>query len=459
MPRGIRGINEWTFGKEFGQETDPHSQVMASYMTAAPVDRTSTDAQGNFSFDKLNAMPFGRSMDHFIADQLNAPGVGPLIAHIGGTKTDSISTMSYSAPLEKYNGVGTPAQLFANLTNLGNEAMMGGEVSADTYKVARGQSVIDIIRADLDSIERLKMSQSDKDKLNHWKDLLHDTTGVMRSAMCTTESADALGISQASVDAARNLNGDLVAVTPIMMDLLVLNALCDQNRFMMLFFPGNMRMGFIDGVDGNTDNHGISHRIGNANMGGECINGVNDMIEKIDTWYAEQFAYLVGKMDSISHGDGTLLDNSATLWLQEQSDGQAHNLNNLPIVHAGSAGGYFKTGMAINVDDGAADLMGGNSLGQCGAGDNEIGGNEVQSTGTPNDLANAPFNKYMYNLMNALGVKANADGFPEVGGTEKVRKFGWSDDPKKFASFNPSNSFESQEGGFIDEGEFEDLLA
>ena len=32
------------------------------------------------------------------------------------------------------------------------------------------------------------------------------------------------------------------------------------------------------------------------------------------------------------------------------SDGNAHNLNNLPIIQAGGLNGYFKTGWAVNVD-------------------------------------------------------------------------------------------------------------
>lgn len=248
-----------------------------------------------------------------------------------------------------------------------------------------------------------------------------------------------------------------------MMDLAVMNALCDQTRIMLLQMPGNLRMGFIEGVDANTDNHGLSHRIGNANMGGQCVNGVLDMLEKIDVWYARQFAYLVGKLDGVEEADGaTLLDNSATVWLNELSDGQAHNLNNLPILQAGSCGGYFKTGMAINVEDGSPDLSRGNSLRQCVDGDVEIGFDEVQDTGTENEFANAPMTKYLCNLMNALGVKGNADGFPEVGGSEKVSKFGCSDDPSAFATFVPNNGqgiADQPQGPFIDPGEFEDLLA
>ncbi len=469
MPRGIRGMNEWTFEREFGQETDPHSQVMASYLTSAPVDRTSSGQTlgGGINFDKLNAIPYGRSMDHYIADQLNPPGVGPLVAHFGGVRTDSPSNLSYSAPLEMYTGVGSASQMYAGLTNLGAAPADNGGApqmaNEDTYKmVVKGQSAVDLVREDLDRLRLQRMSASDKVKLDHWAELLHQVTGAVRSDLCTDEQAAALGISQGGGGGGGG-GGSLPDIVPPMLDLAVMNALCDQNKIIMMMMPGNARLGFIEGVDGNTDNHGLSHRIGNANMGGDCVAGVLGMLERIDVWYASQFAYLVGQMDSVQETDGaTLLDNSATIWLNEQSDGQAHNLNNMPILQAGSLGGYFKTGMAINVDGGAADLSRGNSLSQCGDGDASIGFNEVQGTGTDNGSANKPMTKYLYNLMNGLGVKGNAEGFPEVGGSGPVTKFGWTDDQQQFAEFVPNSGqgiADKPQGTFIDEGEFEDLLA
>ena len=44
-----------------------------------------------------------------------------------------------------------------------------------------------------------------------------------------------------------------------------------------------------------------------------------------------------------------------------------------------------------------------------------------------------PINKYFCNLMNAIGVKADADGFPATGGTHPVSKFGKYDDTKLFS--------------------------
>ena len=94
-------------------------------------------------------------------------------------------------------------------------------------------------------------------------------------------------------------------------------------------------------------------------MGGTCVADAIDMIHTIDKYYAQLFAYLVGRLDSFREGDAELLDNTATVWFQEMSDGNSHNLNNLPILQAGSCGGYFKTGWAVNVEGGTADMTAG----------------------------------------------------------------------------------------------------
>jgi hypothetical protein len=56
-----------------------------------------------------------------------------------------------------------------------------------------------------------------------------------------------------------------------------------------------------------------------------------------------------------------------------------------------------------------------------------------QGTGTPAAMASAPINKYYYAIMNAMGMKAGADGFPAKGGTAPVTKFGYADKTEDFA--------------------------
>ena len=134
------------------------------------------------------------------------------------------------------------------------------------------------------------------------------------------------------------------------LNLIALTMICDMNRVIMMLYPGYVTFNW-DGIMHTHEHHGLSHRTGDFTVGGACgVDGVLDMIWQIDKWYAGKYAKLVGLLDSISEGGGKLLDNTATMWLPELSDGAAHNLNNLPIVIAGSAGGYLKTGQVVNVE-------------------------------------------------------------------------------------------------------------
>jgi hypothetical protein len=101
------------------------------------------------------------------------------------------------------------------------------------------------------------------------------------------------------------------------------------------------------------------------------------------------------------------------MWLPELSDGAAHNLNNLPILIAGSAGGYLKQGHAVNVE-GAPIGLGGSS--------NSCDGGLAATSASGSPGGDVPINKLYVTLMNAVG--CTADGTPNG---PKVTHFGQFD--------------------------------
>lgn len=64
-----------------------------------------------------------------------------------------------------------------------------------------------------------------------------------------------------------------------------------------------------------------------------------DDCEQIYTWYAEQHAYLLEKMDSIDMGGHTLLDESVVFFGSELQSPPTHNKDNMPFLLAGKGGG------------------------------------------------------------------------------------------------------------------------
>jgi hypothetical protein len=450
IPRGIRAMNEWTSGMSRGQGNDPHTQIVGSYFTCQPVTPNSNDP---FDFDmakKFNAKPIGPSLDHIAAKQLSPDGT-PLFMRVSNRNDSPQGAISYSGPEELYPGLGLPSQVYEGLTGLFGSGG-GGPVTPDDYAAVKGKSILDLVKDDLETLERFDMSQSDKMKLAAWKELLDTTGTTMATAMCNEEVAMTLGAVVAGGGGGgmgdtvtAKASGSMYDTADVFSNLAVLAAVCNANPVIFLKYPGNY---VFSGLGLNLENHSASHRLNNANMSGTCVSGVLGMLQTIDTYYATKFAHLVNQLNLIDEGDGKVLDNCAAVWFQEMSDGNAHNLNNLPVIQAGSAGGYFKTGWAVNVVDGAADMSRGNSESQCQDGGNNMVNGVNQSTGTPAEIGNAPINKYFCNLLNAIGVKAGTDGFPAEGGTQEVTHFGMYDRTEDFVGGGNKPAMISSPGGF-----------
>jgi hypothetical protein len=442
MVRGIRAMNEWSFNGTLGQLNDPHTNPCGSMFTCHPLTPNSTESSAS-NAGKFDAKPTGRSLDHIAAGAVNktssgaapsaaTPGAAPLFMQIGGVNgsaSNNQAVISWSDDRGTiFPGYGTPTGIYQTLTGL----FGSGPVNPDTYKVMRGRSVIDCVRDDLNRLSSINMSASDKLRLTRWTELLHYVGGpATGGAACTMASAQTLGLTGTLT------GGDLTKSANVMMDLAVLTSLCDSNRVIFMKMPpgGSFRHVMYQTSAGgmaaiSMDPHSISHRIGNAGMGGQCVADALNMVHAIDKYYATLFRYLVGRLDSFTEGDVKLLDNTATVWFQEMSDGNSHNLNNMPILQAGGCGGYFKLGQAVNVEGGSATLTRGNSSADCANGMSPFG--SLDGVGTPAAMASMPINKYYCNLLNAIGAKADATGYAVPGGTMPVTKFGKYDDSAMF---------------------------
>ncbi len=438
MPRGIRTMNEWTAsntgaGKGRGQGNDSHTQIVGSYFTCQPVTPNS-NKPFDFGDPKFKAMPVGPSLDHVMAKQVSPEGT-PLFMNVAGQSREGAqSAISYSAAETIFPAL-TASQAFNGLTGLFKSDT---PMNADTWAVSKGKAITDIVKGDLSRLLAMDMSMDDKRKLEAWMDLCNQVGGVIASAQCNQELAMSLGANNkpgsGTGDSLTRKVTDTMDNADLYSAIAALTAACDANPVIFLKYPNNH---VFSGLGINADAHNQSHRLDNAGMEGDCVPNAIQNLLKIDGYYAQKFANLVKYLDSMSEGDGTVLDNSITVWMNEMSDGNAHNLNNAPIIQAGSGGGYFKTGQVINLDpdSGATpEQMLGRSLSQCAEGTPQKSNGVTQATGTDPKFGNAPVNKYFCNIMNAMGIKADANGVPmKDGPSSEVLRFGYSDKTEDFA--------------------------
>ena len=137
--------------------------------------------------------------------------------------------------------------------------------------------------------------------------------------------------------------GDYREHLRVMCDMMVLAFQTDLTRISTFMFANagsNRSYRNIDVPDGH---HTLSHH-GNSS---EKL----AKISKINRFHVEQFAYLLGRMQSIREGDGTLLDHSMIVYGSGIHDGNRHNNENLPIILAGRGNGKVSPGRHLRVSN------------------------------------------------------------------------------------------------------------
>ncbi len=94
-----------------------------------------------------------------------------------------------------------------------------------------------------------------------------------------------------------------------------------------------------------------------------ALNEADGKMTEVHRYHAERLAGLLTGLDAIPEGDGSVLDNTVVLWLNELSKG-SHGTSGVPVVIVGSLGGYLKTGQVLpSIDHGRMLITIANGMG------------------------------------------------------------------------------------------------
>lgn len=128
----------------------------------------------------------------------------------------------------------------------------------------------------------------------------------------------------------------------LLADMLVLAFQTDSTRiatFMLAHDGSNRSFPEVGVSDGH---HELSHH--------REIKESLEKIARIDRFYAEQFAYVLGRLREVQESDGhSLLDHSMVVYASGLSDGNRHRHDDLPVVLAGRAGHRLAAGRHVKV--------------------------------------------------------------------------------------------------------------
>jgi hypothetical protein len=292
----------------------------------------------------------GVSVDTVIAQQVNPKGVDPLTLYSGMKQGFINEKLSFSAAGQVRSAEGNPYNVYKKLMGLSTGGTPGTPL-ADQL-VLRRNSVNDLIRAELNDLKaKSGLSTADKARLDQHFTAIRDMEKTMTTmaTQCSASGLDVDAINTLNSGKAFSQNGKIEDVAKLQFDLVAFAFSCNATRVATLQIgDGTDETNYT--IDGQKQErfHWVSHRVQSDGSSGAAIPNAVEIHAKIDRLRMGTFKYLLDKWSTWSTADGPLFNNAYVLWTSHVANGPSHSFNNLPIIIAGSAGGYLKQGQFID---------------------------------------------------------------------------------------------------------------
>lgn len=307
-----------------------HSSQTGNLLSGAPIS-SGGEIRSGTSFDQMLAQSYGRSTkvpSLVLGCERSNPSVHKNYSMLYSSHI-SWSSPTTPTPLEIY-----PALAFDRL-------FKDAATPAD-------QSVLDAVLEDATNL-RNKVSASDRQKLDEYLNSVREVEarigharkrGELQGWRPTTEDPQMQrpddGVPQ-----------DISEHMKLMCDILVLGFQTDTTRVTTLKLNNDhsaLRFPNLSSLQqpGNGIDYMIHHLLSHSD---------GDDWLKVNQFFMEQIAYLAAKMDSISEGSRTLLDNTMLLSCSSMMAGARHDNDQLPIFLLGRGGGKLNSGQVLDYRD------------------------------------------------------------------------------------------------------------
>lgn len=360
----IRGIN-----LPYGSTGCSHSAADAQILTAAKITGGST-----------NCLSTGPSVDTAIAKVVNPPGRGPLALHAGmfspgGTGFDIPGYVSYVGPNQPRAYIDSPYKAYQTIIGAVGTSGAGSdaEVRAQQLLADRSKSINDVLRPQIKALlARTDLSAGDRNRLDQHFTAIRDIERTIATTTFTIPEADVATMKQ--IDAKPYDQSSYEQRIKLNMQLMAFSAAADYSRVAVLKI-GDRIDDHVFTMNGQQFKfHDASHRA--------VPNGL-ELHHACDRLFANFYKYLLDLLASYTTPTGQLLDQGVAIWTNQCATG-AHSFSNVPWILAGTANGFFKKGLFVQVGDG--QMPGGNQ------------------DGKPGDPSISGVNKMLNTLLTAAGV-------------------------------------------------------
>jgi Protein of unknown function (DUF1552) len=321
----LSGLTQNT-GRPLGDAEGDHARASATYLTG--VHPKKTDGAGisaGISVDQVAASHVGGA-SRFPSIELACED-GRLVGNCdSGYSCAYSNTLSWRAPSTPLPPEVNPRAVF--------ERLFGSidENPVDRLKRRRDETgILDYVLADSRRLAA-QLGPSDRGKVDEYLTSVREIE--RRIQLAETDSAAAPD-APPSIEKPSGVPADFAGYAQLMFDLMAAAFQTGATRVstFMLGREGSTRAYREIGI--SDAHHPITHHRGNP----ELI----EKVTRINTYHMQQFAYFLAKLQSMSDGDGTMLDHSLIVYGSGLSDGDKHEHGNLPVLVAGKTGGQHIT--------------------------------------------------------------------------------------------------------------------
>jgi hypothetical protein len=204
----------------------------------------------------------------------------------------------------------------------------------------RNLSILDRVK-DRAAALGTKISATDKAKLDEYLTSVREVERRIERTRSSKDAADdaAKGKNRPAWTMDRPANGlpeDLREHARLMCDIIAIAFQTDKTRVATLLLARDLSALYYPWLNVKEGHHAASH------------NNASDGYERITRFHLSQLAYLAGKLDAMPEGEGTVLDNSCLMFINNLWIGRKHDNTRLPLVLAGGMGGALKTGRSLS---------------------------------------------------------------------------------------------------------------
>ncbi len=210
----------------------------------------------------------------------------------------------------------------------------------DNQGSKRTKSILDRVKEHAAHLSR-QVSRDDRLKLDEYLASVREVekrVERMRDEK-TTADTNAANRGRPAITMKRPDNGlpeDIREHMRLMGDIIALAFQTDKTRAATLLLCRDLSGLFYPFLDVRTAHHPASH------------DDEGDDYEKVSRYYVSQLAYLATRLNEMPEGEGTVLDNSCLMFVNNMWSGSKHDSSKVPLLLAGGLGGTLETGRVLD---------------------------------------------------------------------------------------------------------------